>query len=143
MRARGAARAAAQSDFLATFHLLSFLYFELGEMQVQSQQTLAVIEYDEISLEIERPRQEHSAVIHGGDGSSAGDAEIQTLVWARGFAVEDALGTEYVGDGRVGGGHLRQKTLVKGVHLRLQDEPGVAASSEGAEPNRYVVVHPE
>jgi spoIIIJ-associated protein len=31
----------------------------------------------------------------------------------------------------------------KVVHLRLQDEPGVATSSEGAEPNRYVVVHPE
>jgi spoIIIJ-associated protein len=30
----------------------------------------------------------------------------------------------------------------KVVHLRLQDEPGVATSSEGAEPNRYVVVHP-
>jgi spoIIIJ-associated protein len=31
----------------------------------------------------------------------------------------------------------------KVVHLRLQDEPGVATSSEGAEPTRYVVVHPE
>jgi spoIIIJ-associated protein len=31
----------------------------------------------------------------------------------------------------------------KVVHLRLQDEAGVATSSEGAEPNRYVVVHPE
>jgi spoIIIJ-associated protein len=31
----------------------------------------------------------------------------------------------------------------KVVHLRLQDEPGVATSSEGAEPSRYVVVHPE
>jgi spoIIIJ-associated protein len=31
----------------------------------------------------------------------------------------------------------------KVVHLRLQDEPGVATSSEGAEPNRYVVVHPQ
>ena len=31
----------------------------------------------------------------------------------------------------------------KVVHLRLQDEPGVATSSEGAEPNRYVVVYAE
>jgi len=31
----------------------------------------------------------------------------------------------------------------KVVHLRLQDEAGVATSSEGAEPSRYVVVHPE
>jgi spoIIIJ-associated protein len=29
------------------------------------------------------------------------------------------------------------------VHLRLQDEPGVATASEGAEPNRYVVVYAE
>ncbi|HEY2937479.1 MAG TPA: RNA-binding cell elongation regulator Jag/EloR [Gaiellaceae bacterium] len=28
----------------------------------------------------------------------------------------------------------------KVVHLRLKDEPGVATASEGAEPNRYVVV---
>ena len=31
----------------------------------------------------------------------------------------------------------------KVVHLRLQDEPGVATASEGAEPNRYVVVYAE
>jgi spoIIIJ-associated protein len=31
----------------------------------------------------------------------------------------------------------------KVVHLCLQDEPGIATSSEGAEPSRYVVVHPE
>jgi len=31
----------------------------------------------------------------------------------------------------------------KVVHLRLQDEPGVATASEGAEPNRYVVVLPD
>jgi spoIIIJ-associated protein len=28
------------------------------------------------------------------------------------------------------------------VHLRLKDEPGVATASEGAEPNRHVVVLP-
>ena len=28
------------------------------------------------------------------------------------------------------------------VHLRLKEFPGVETSSEGAEPNRYVVVHP-
>jgi spoIIIJ-associated protein len=31
----------------------------------------------------------------------------------------------------------------KVVHVRLQDEPGVVTSSEGAEPSRYVVVHPD
>ena len=31
----------------------------------------------------------------------------------------------------------------KVVHLRLQDESGVATASEGAEPNRYVVVLPD
>jgi spoIIIJ-associated protein len=30
----------------------------------------------------------------------------------------------------------------KVVHLRLKEFPGVETSSEGAEPNRYVVVHP-
>jgi spoIIIJ-associated protein len=28
------------------------------------------------------------------------------------------------------------------VHERLKDYPGVTTSSDGAEPNRYVVVHP-
>jgi spoIIIJ-associated protein len=31
----------------------------------------------------------------------------------------------------------------KVVHLRLQDEPGIATASEGAEPSRYVVVYAE
>ncbi len=31
----------------------------------------------------------------------------------------------------------------KVIHLRLQDEPGIATASEGAEPHRYVVVYPE
>ena len=30
----------------------------------------------------------------------------------------------------------------KVVHIRLKEFPGVSTSSEGAEPNRYVVVHP-
>ena len=29
------------------------------------------------------------------------------------------------------------------VHERLADEPGVRTSSEGVEPNRYVVVEPD
>jgi hypothetical protein len=43
MRARGAAGAAAQSDFLAAFYLIPFVYFELGKMQIKSQQTLPVV----------------------------------------------------------------------------------------------------
>jgi predicted RNA-binding protein Jag len=30
----------------------------------------------------------------------------------------------------------------KVVHLRLKDHPAVATSSEGTEPNRYVVIEP-
>jgi spoIIIJ-associated protein len=42
-------------------------------------------------------------------------------------------------DGRV---ELEPMTAIerKIVHLRLKDFPGVETSSEGAEPNRYVVV---
>jgi spoIIIJ-associated protein len=31
----------------------------------------------------------------------------------------------------------------KVIHVRLKDYPGVATSSEGTEPNRYVVIGPE
>jgi len=76
MRACGPAGAAAQSEDLPALHRIPFFYFELGKMQVESQQTLAVIEHNEIPFEIKWPRQKHSAVIHGGDGSSGRDAEI-------------------------------------------------------------------
>ena len=104
MRACGAAGAAAQSDDLAPrFTGSPFLYFELGKMQVESEQSLAVIEHDEIAFEIKRPRQQHRAVIHGGDGSAGRDAEIEAEVRARGFAVEDALGAKDVGNLSFGG----------------------------------------
>lgn len=82
MRACGSARSAAQADYLPAFYPIPFLYFELGEMQIKSEQTLAVIEYDEVAFEIEWACQQHGAVIHGSDGCSARNAEIQAQVRA-------------------------------------------------------------
>jgi hypothetical protein len=98
MRARGAARAAAQRDDLPAFHRIAFFHFEFGKMHVDGEQALAVIEYDEVAFEIKRASQQDGAVIHGLDGSSAWDAEIQTPVSARGLAIENALRAEDVGN---------------------------------------------
>src|SRR3979411_1472165 len=99
----GSSRAAAQTDDFSALYLVAFFHFEFGKMQIEGEQPLPVIEHDEIALEIERPRQQHCATIHGGDGSTAGDAEIHAQVWTRGLTVENTLRAENVGDGRVGG----------------------------------------
>ena len=98
MRTRSPASAATQSHDLPAFYRIALFDFELGKMQVEGEQALAVIEHDEIALEIKRPRQQHCTVIHGGNRSPAGDAKIQAQVRTGSLAVEDAFGTEYVGN---------------------------------------------
>jgi hypothetical protein len=51
-------------------------------MKAKGQQTLAMIQYDEVALERKWPRQQHRTVIHGSHWSSAGHSEIQTQVGA-------------------------------------------------------------
>ena len=63
-----------------------------------------MIQHDEVALEIQRPRQQHRAVVHGFNGSSGGDAEIEAPVSAADLAVENALGAEDVGVDVVGDG---------------------------------------
>ena len=93
----GASGAAAQADFLAAFHLISLFYFEFREMQIKRKQTLAVVQHHEIAFEIQRPRQQHSAIIHSRHGSATGDAKIQSQVRTRGLAIiEDSLRAENV-----------------------------------------------
>src|SRR5579863_440052 len=65
-------------------------------MHVDGQQALAVIEHDEVALVIKWTCQQHCAVVHGLDGSSSRDAEIQAPMGARGLAVENSLGAEDV-----------------------------------------------
>ncbi len=103
VRSRGPARAAAQADFLPAFYLFPFLHFELGKMQIQGEQTLAVIQHDEIALEIKRPCQQYRAIVHGLDRSTAGNAKIQAEMRALCFSIEDTSGAEDVGNFSVGG----------------------------------------
>src|ERR1700690_764129 len=103
MRARGPAGVAAQPYDLSSFYLIPFLYFEFGKMEVKGQQALPVIQHDEVSLEIQRPRQQDRAGIHGSDGRAAGDAEIKAKGRALSLSVEAALGVEDVRNFRVGG----------------------------------------
>ena len=98
----GPSRAAAQANLLTALYLISFLDFEFRKVQIQGQQTLAVIDYDEIAFEIQRTGQQYGAGIHCGNGSSSRNSEIQPQVRTRRLAIEDALGTEDVRNRSVG-----------------------------------------
>jgi hypothetical protein len=52
MGAGCSSRASAQTDGLAALHTVAFFHFEFGKMQIESEQSLAVIEHYEIALEI-------------------------------------------------------------------------------------------
>ena len=80
MRAGGASGAAAEADHLTALYRIAFLHLEFGKMEVERQQTLSVFEHHEIAFEIKRASQQHRAVIHGFDGSSAGCAEVEAEV---------------------------------------------------------------
>ncbi len=102
--AGGASGAAAQSHDLPALHLVPFFYFELGKVEVEGEESLAVVDDDAVAFEIEETGQQHRTRIHGGDGSSSGDAEIESPMGALSVAIEDALRTVDVGDGGYGWG---------------------------------------
>src|SRR5260370_24913613 len=63
MGSGGAPRAAARSDLLAFGNVLSFFYAELGEMKIEREQTLAVVNPTPAAFQLERARQDHGPVI--------------------------------------------------------------------------------
>src|ERR1700745_1062255 len=99
MRAGGASGAAAEAKFLAAVYGVALLYFDLGQMEVQGEKSLAVVNDDAVAFEIQEAGKQDRACIHGGDGSAGGAAEIETVVRALGLAVEDSLRAVDVGDG--------------------------------------------
>ena len=101
MRSGRPAGAAAQADDLASLYLLAFLHFEFGKMQVKREQALAMVDHDEISFEVKRPGEQHSAIVHGLDWSSAGYSEIETKMWARCLAVKNSFGAEDIRNTRL------------------------------------------
>ena len=103
MRAGGSAGATAEADFLAAGYGVSFFHFEFGEMEVEGEESLAVVDHHAVAFEIEKAGQQHGAGIHGRHRGSGGDAEIQALMFALGHTVEDSLRTVDVGYGSFGG----------------------------------------
>ena len=61
VRAGGASSAAAQSDFLAAFHGVAFFHFEFGEMEVEGEESLAVVDDYAVTFEIQEAGQQHGA----------------------------------------------------------------------------------
>ena len=101
MRAGSAAGGATQADFGATVDPVALLDFEFGEMQVEAEQALAVVDHHAISFEVESARQKDGAGIDRHYWRARADAVIQTLMDALGHAIEDAARAEDVGTGRV------------------------------------------
>ena len=60
-----------------------------------------MVDDDAISFVIEEARQQDGAFVHGRDGSSGVNAEIESLMRALRNAVENALRTIDVGRGRI------------------------------------------
>jgi spoIIIJ-associated protein len=88
-----------------------------------------------------------NAIVHRRFGSEAKPVVVDAAHYReRRTATLEALALRTAERVRDGGEavELEPMTAVerKIVHLRLQDEPGVETESEGAEPNRFVVVRP-
>ncbi len=103
MGAGGASRPAADSDLLAFLHRFPFFHAQFGEMEIESQQTLAVVENHAVAFKEQRAGEQDFAAVDGGYGCAGGDTEVEALVRALHRSVEDALHTEDVGDGCVYG----------------------------------------
>src|SRR5215831_19153835 len=101
MRSGGAAGAPAEADFLAAFHGVSFLHFEFRKMKIKGKQSLAVVDDYAVSFKIEKAREEHCAIVHGGHWGARVDSEVEAPVGALRDSVEDALRTEDVGGGGI------------------------------------------
>src|SRR5258708_20990443 len=74
-------------------------------MKVEREKSLPMINYDTVPLVIKEARQQHRPLIHGGDGSSRGNAVVQSEVWTLGGAVENSLRAEDIGNGSIGGAY--------------------------------------
>ena len=91
MRAGSPARATAQADLLAALHLISFLHVELGKVEVEGKQSLAVVDDNAVPFEIQEARQQHRALVHGRNWGPGGNTEIKAEMRALRLAVEDSL----------------------------------------------------
>src|SRR5215469_2567335 len=94
--AGGAARASAQTQFLAAGDFFAFLHSNLRKMHIEGEQALPVVEDNTVSLEVERARQQHRSAVHGHHRGSGGHGVVESLVAALDLAVEGAAGAEHV-----------------------------------------------
>jgi len=98
MRAGGAAGASAETDLLPAGYLLAFFDLEFGEVQIEREQTLSMVEYHTISFKEEGPREQNRPGIESGNRGSDRHGVVQTLVGALGLTIEGAARAEHVGN---------------------------------------------
>src|SRR5450755_3052716 len=98
MRTSSASGASAQSDLLALLHIVAFLDRKFRQMQIECQQSLAVVDDNAIAFKEQRPRQDDTPVIYGFDRGATGHAEIEPLMSALYGAVKNTLDSKHVGD---------------------------------------------
>src|SRR5437016_4919296 len=102
----GATSASTKPDHLFPLHLLALLHGEVGEMQIEREQSLSVINDHAVPFEIKIASQKHGSGIESRNRGPTGHTIIEALVIALYLSVEDALGSKYVGNRRV---HRRAK----------------------------------
>ena len=81
--------------------MLSFFDLELGKVEVKRKQALAVVENHKVPFKVQGARQQHGSGIHCGNRRALRCAEVEPLMRALHFAVENAAGAEDAGDGSV------------------------------------------
>ena len=95
MRSRGAAFAADFAYFIALFHTLTRADFELGQVQIGANQTLAVVKHDQSALVVKsRFGKTHERLTRCVDRRSDWRGEVSAIVRPLGHAVQDPLAAE-------------------------------------------------
>src|ERR1700722_1733057 len=98
MRPGSPPRASAQPNQLSLFDLVAFLNQKFRQVQVERQQSLAVVNHHAVPLIEEQPCEDHLAAIDRGNRSSRRHAEVEPLMRGLHRTVKHALDPEHLGN---------------------------------------------
>src|SRR5208282_4746787 len=107
------------SDLLSFFYFITFLDRKFRQMQIEGEQSLAVVDHYAIAFKEQRPGQDDASAIDGSYRCSTGNAEIEALMRALHGTVEDAFDSKHVGD--------------RGIHRRRKRTLPFAVRAQGFE----------
>ena len=100
VRPRGSPTASADTDQLAGFDLVALLHFEVGQVEIQTEESLAVIDDYAPTLEIKSLGKNYGPSIDCMHRRPARRGEIQAQMAALHFLVEHSSRSEHIRDRR-------------------------------------------